>query len=597
MDHFIPHSQIVEIQQAIDIVELISDYIPLKKTGANYRTLCPFHEEKTPSFTVNPNKQIFHCFGCHKGGNIFSFIMAHEKVGFPEAVKMLAERSGIKLAISQPRNDATREKRAEFLKTNRLVTNYYHRCLLQSQEADIALTYLAQRGFTQAMISRFLLGYAFPGWNNLTDYAKDNNISLQYLEELGLILPRKEKNGYYDRFRNRLMFPIFNPRGGVVGFGGRVLDDSEPVYLNSPESMLFNKGKSLYGLNFVKETCQKEGKLCLVEGYTDVIMAHQCGFEWVVGTLGTALTTDHIKSIRRFVNKVIIVYDADVAGETASARSLDLFLTEEMDLFIARLPDGLDPYDCLRSKDGAKIFQKCLDDAVDLFTYRLDLIRRKYDLNNIEDKTKAVDEILETIHAIPNVVKRNLYIKQLSESMNISEDILRHRFKIMGKKNASDSKTDSSASFFKPAISLQDRDIRIGEGLIELMLIKNEFIPIIKDSIEMEDYPTLLSRQLAEKIFENYEQEGQVNVEGILNYVADNLELSSAIVKISQKTSIGDCDKHLRNLLFDINKRRGQMRENPLLKQQLKDANLKSDDKSINRLLKKLEEMKIAGSK
>jgi DNA primase len=621
MDHFIPHSQIVEIQQAIDIVELISDYIPLKKTGANYRTLCPFHEEKTPSFTVNPNKQIFHCFGCHKGGNAFSFIMAYEKVGFPQAVKILAERSGIKLAIAQPRDDATREKRTELLKINRIVTNYYHRCLLESQEAEIARAYLSKRGFTQAMISRFLLGYTLPGWSNLVDYAKDTKISLKYLEELGLILPRKEKNGYYDRFRNRLMFPIFNPRGGVVGFGGRVMDNnSEPTYLNSPESMLFNKGKSLYGLNFVKESCQKEGKLCLVEGYTDVIMAHQYGFEYVVATLGTALTTDQIKSIRRYgVNKVVVIYDADLAGNTSSERSLDLVRTAvneifktfqrhgeyknwdfydndyEIDLFVARLPEGLDPYDCLIQKNGKAIFQKCLDEAVELFTYLLEEVQHKYNLNHIEEKTKAIDEVLETIHTVPNIVKRNLYIKQLSEAMNISEDILRHRFKTTEKKRPAESRTTLSSAVIKPLTPLQEKDIRAGEELIELMLIKNEFIPIIKDSLDLEDYPNLVSRQLAEKIFDNYEEENCVSVESLLNYVADNSELASAVARISQKASIIDCDKHLRDLLSYINKRRGQMIENPVLKQQLRDAQLKGDHKSINHLLTKLQ--KIATSK
>ncbi len=589
MDRFIPHSQIVEIQQATDIVELISNYIPLKKAGANYRALCPFHEEKTASFSVNATKQIFHCFGCHKGGNVYGFVMAYEKVEFPQAVKILAERAGIRLATNQPKDDASREKRAEFLKVNRLVTNYFHECLLKSKAAEPARAYLAKRGFTQGMIAKFLMGCALPGWSNLVGYAREKNIPLKHLEELGLILPRKEKNGYYDRFRDRLMFPIFNPRDGVVGFGGRALDDSEPVYLNSPENILFNKGKSLYGLNFAKDACEKAGQLCIVEGYTDVIMSYQHGFEYVVATLGTALTTDHIKSIRRYVNKVIVVYDADAAGKMASARSLDLFLAEEMDLFVARLPEGLDPYDCLIRKDGKPIFQKCIDESVELFAYRLEVATRKYNLNNIEEKSKAVDEILDTIGAVPNPVKRNLYMKQLSGTVNISEDVLRGRLKLKAKRSGGDSRTESPAL---PPLPSQQRDIQAGEEIIEIMLTRNEFIPIIRQSVGLEDYPTDRSRQMAEKIFENYDTDGKVTAESLLNFVADNPELSGTVTRIAQESAqknISDYDKYLREWLSFIEKRRKRTKDRPELKQQLKEAQLKGDQVAINLILSKLQ--------
>ncbi|MDI6733775.1 MAG: DNA primase [Planctomycetota bacterium] len=592
MEHFIPHSQIVEIQQATDIVELISDYIPLKKTGQNYRALCPFHEEKTPSFTVNPNKQIFHCFGCHKGGNVFSFVMAYEKVEFPQAVRTLAQRSGIKLINERTKDDAGREKRTELLKVNRLVTDYYHRFLLNSDENSLCMAYLKKRGFTTGLISRFLLGWAPPGWDNLLNYAKDKNISLRYLEELGLIIERKEKDGYYDRFRNRLIFPIFNSRGGVVGFGGRALDENDqPVYLNSPENILFSKGKSLYGINFARESCGKIGMLCLVEGYTDVIMAHQNGFEWVVATLGTALTIEHIKLLRRFVNKVIVVYDADVAGEMASARSLDLFLAEEMDLFVATLPEGLDPYDCLVQKNGKEIFQKCLDEVVELFTYRLELARRKYNLNNIEEKTKAIDEILETIAAVPNIVKRNLYIKQLSETMRISEDILRNRLKVKTKnyRTSTDVSSPDSSVAILPS---QQQDIRGGEQIIEIMLTRNEFIPIIRDSVDIKDYPTEESRKLAEKIFENYKEEGKVTIENLLNYLGSDLELSGIATRIfsgAVNKNINDYDRYLRECLGYIERRRRRMVESPHLKKQLKEAQLKGDNKAVDSILSRLQ--------
>jgi DNA primase len=589
MDRLIPHSQIVEIQQATDIVELISSYIPLKKAGANYKALCPFHEEKTASFSVNATKQIFHCFGCHKGGNVYGFVMAYDKVDFPQAVKMLAERAGIRLANNQPKDDVSREKRAEFLKVNRLATNYYHECLLKSRAAEPARVYLAKRGFNQSMIAKFLLGCALPGWSNLVGYAREKNIPLKHLEELGLILPRREQSGYYDRFRNRLMFPIFNPRDGVVGFGGRALDDAEPVYLNSPENILFNKGKSLYGLNFAKESCQKSGQLCIVEGYTDVIMSCQHGVEYIVATLGTALTTDHIKSIRRYVNKVVVVYDADAAGKMASARSLDLFLAEEMDLFVARLPEGLDPYDCLIRKDGKPVFQKCIDEAVELFAYRLEVVKHKYNLNNIGEKSKAVDEMLDTVGAVPNPVKRNLYLKQLGEVVGVGEDILRGRFKLRAKKPAGDRAPEAVVL---PPLPVQQQDIRAGEQIIEIMLGRNEFIPVIKNSVNLDDYPTDLSRRIAEKIFENYNDNAQVTAESLLNYIAADIELSSAVSRIDQEAAqkkISDYDQYLRDWLSFIEKRQRRTKERPALKQQLKEAQLKGDQAAINQILSKLQ--------
>jgi DNA primase len=582
MERFIPHSQIVEVQQLTDIVELIGGYLPLKKAGANYRTLCPFHEEKTPSFTVNPQKQIFHCFGCHKGGNVFTFVTAYEKVSFPEAVRMLAERRGIKLSSYGIKDDATREKRIDLLKTNRQVANYYHRQLLESKQGEIARQYLAKRGFSAAMTARFLLGYAPDGWDNLIRYAKENVIQLKYLEELGLIVSRKEKEGFYDSFRNRLMFPIFNLRDGVVGFGGRALADAEPVYLNSPETILFNKGKSLYGFNFAKEAASRIGKLCIVEGYTDVIMAHQFGFEWVVATLGTALTTEHIKSIRRFVDKVVIIYDADVAGEKASARSLNLFLPEEIDLFVARLPESLDPYDCLVQKDGTVLFQKCLDGAIELFTYRLEIIRRKYDLDKVEEKVKAIDEILETISAIPNVIRRNLYLRQLSETVNVPEEILHNRLRARMKRTYQEPNI-TEATTEAVLLPSQQQDIKAGEQVIEIMLSKNEFIPIIKRSVRLDDYPSRESRRLAEKIFENYEREGEVTIEGLLNYLADDSELSSIAVRISDEASkkkINDPDRYLRDWLSFIDKRKKQ-NEIPSLKRELREKKGTPDEDEI----------------
>ena len=519
MGRFILEDQVLEVQQATDIVELISEYIPLKKTGANYKALCPFHDEKTPSFTVSPDKQIYHCFGCHKGGNIFSFLMAFEKVEFPEAVQMLAERSGIRLKFDEPAGQYSRDKRAELLKTNRQVADFYHRQLIGSKEGEPGRAYLQKRGFTQGTIGRFLLGYTSPAWDSLLSYARQNKISEDYLSELGLIICSQRQNRWYDRFRGRLMFPIFNTRDRVVGFGGRVLSDGSakggesfsetgPVYLNSPESELFNKGKSLYGLNFAKDLAAKKGELWIVEGYTDVMMAHQHGFEWVVATLGTALTTNHIKAIRRFVNKVIVVYDADTAGELASARTLDMFLAEEVELAIAQLPQGLDPYDCLVQK-GPEVFKQCVEQARDLFDYRIDLARTKYDLTTLEGKTKAADELLKSINAIPNVLKKNLQVKKISEDLKIKESVLRARLNELSRlagagPSGRTIRPEPSAGSLARLSAVPLKDIKAGENIIEIMLEYNSLVSEVQNTLLPQDFPTPESGKAAGYIFKIY---------------------------------------------------------------------------------------------
>ncbi len=587
MSRFIPDDTILEIQQATDIVDVISESLPLKKAGVNYKALCPFHEEKTASFVVNPIKQIYHCFGCHKGGNVFSFLMEHDKMDFPTAARTLAERAGIRLNLGAPESDYTREKRAELLKINRQVADFYHRCLMGNKEGEPARAYLEKRGFNKSMIARFLLGYAPPGWDNIIQFARKQNINLNYLEELGLILPRREKNGHYDRFRNRLMFPIFNTRDRVVGFGGRALDDSEPVYLNSPESSLFSKGKTLYGLNFAKDPAAKSGKLYVVEGYTDVMMAHQHGFESFIATLGTSLTPNHIKSIKRFVDEVVLVYDADEGGEVASERVLGLFAPEDMDLFVARLPAGLDPYDCLTQK-GREVFRKALDSAQDLFTCRLDIAKKRYKLSNTEEKTKAVDEILAFVRAVPNVVRRNLYLKQLSETFNIRDELLRIRLRETPRKNQPESARAKTAMTVS-ALPSAEKDA--AEEIIEIMLARNEFIPIIRKLFEHNDYPMPEAKLVIEEIFKAYDRHGKVTVPILLSFIAATPDLTGWVVQITEQCKLKDgtnYKEHL-NLLASFLKKKRQSEKSALLKQQLREAQINGSQTEINRILKELQ--------
>lgn len=585
LGRFITDDQILEVQRSTDIVDLISEYIPLKKAGANYKALCPFHDEKTPSFMVSSSKQIYHCFGCHKGGNIFTFLMAWEKVNFIDAVKLLAERSGIKLFFKEPEETSAEAKRAELLKTNRLITDYYHRNLIDSGDAGArsARAYLKRRGFSQGFISRFLLGYAPDGWEHLINFARSQDIKDDCLTELGLILPRKDGQGYYDRFRHRLIFPIFNTHDRVIGFGARALDKTEPVYLNSPEGALFSKGKTLYGLNFAKESVAKSGRLAIVEGYTDVIMAHQSGFEWVAATLGTALTEYHIRLIRRFVNKVVLVYDRDQAGEIASNRTLDLFLAEEIDLLIAQLPEGLDPYDCLVQK-GVETFRKSLGAAQDLFSYRLETVKAKYNLSNFNEKAQAIDEILDTVRAVPNIIRRDLMIKKLSEETHTRETFLRMRLKEKrtGRQVVPGESADSFTSLYRL------NEIKAAEDMIELMLTHNELIPQAKERLAPEDLSDESLNRITRELFQLYEKYDKVNHQMLVALLSPEPELANRVVEILQRAATQtqtDYKKYFEECLSFFTERRRRLKDESRLKERLKDAERKGDKKEIDFLL------------
>jgi len=364
MVNFIPQEKIAEIQQASDIIQIISEHVHLKQSGRNFLGLCPFHSEKTPSFTVNPEKKLFKCFGCGEGGTVFQFIMKQEGVDFVEAVKLAASKSHIDLSHLQ-NNKKTSFSTAE--KTNLVnITNFaakfYHSILLNSEYGKVARDYLQKRQINDQSIKNFCLGYAPNSWDALLKTCKERNIPTELLEKAGLIIPKKEGNGYYDRFRNRLMFPILDARKQVVGFGGRSLDDSLPKYLNSPETVLFNKSNVLYGIDIAKNVLLKQHRVILMEGYTDVIMAHQHGIDWSVAVMGTSISKQHLRQLRQYCSQVILLLDSDIAGQKSSDRNLDIFIEEEFDVKIAQLPKDFDPCDFLVA-EGAESFFSCVNSA------------------------------------------------------------------------------------------------------------------------------------------------------------------------------------------------------------------------------------------
>ncbi len=421
MGTFLPDEWIDEVREKNDIVDVISEYVLLKPQGKGFFGLCPFHAEKTPSFHVNPEKQLYHCFGCGAGGNVFTFVMAMEKLDFMEAVKFLAERAGMALPQTTQAEEFIRSKnrRDRIYQINREAARYYHRMLF-SPEGGRALSYLKSRGVDLNTIRRFGIGYAPDGWEN----AKQHLLSLGFEEELlvesGIAVSSKGRS--YDRFRNRVVFPIIKPRGLVVGFGGRVLDDSLPKYLNSPESAVFHKSSTLFGLNLIRGGSSLD-HMIIAEGYMDVVTLHRFGFKNAVASLGTSLTQQQAKLIRRYTQQVYIAYDGDTAGQKATLRGLDILQDAGLRVKVILFPEDMDPDEVLR-KYGAEFFKKLMDKAVSLVDYKLDRLRSQYNLDIPEGRAGYATEAARILVQIPNLLERDVHIQRLETQTGFSSRLL-----------------------------------------------------------------------------------------------------------------------------------------------------------------------------
>ncbi|HSB68561.1 MAG TPA: DNA primase [Candidatus Methylomirabilis sp.] len=419
----IPEDVIAEILQRTDIVELIGAYLPLKAAGRTHKALCPFHNEKTPSFVVNPERQIFHCFGCGEGGDAITFLVKHEHLTFPDAARFLAERAGITLpAWRGGGGSPAADGRLTLLEVQRQALEHF-RENLQGPEASAAREYLAGRGITPAIIERFQLGYALPRWDGLLRALKKRGHPDGVLEAAGLTLQRQSGSGHYDRFRNRLMIPIWDVSGKVVGFGGRALDSSEVKYLNSPETATYRKGTHLYGLNLAARAIRERKQAIVVEGYFDAIMLHTHGFEQAVATLGTALTTDQARLLGRYASTVVLLFDPDAAGIGAARRNLEHLINVDLEWHIVLLSEGLDPDAFLRAR-GAPAFAAALDGAQDLVEFFLDRRVSGLDMADPLQQARAVDGLVELLSTIDNPIRREGYIRRVSQWSAITDRTL-----------------------------------------------------------------------------------------------------------------------------------------------------------------------------
>ncbi|MGB2868858.1 MAG: DNA primase [Bacteroidota bacterium] len=421
----IPDEKIEEIRSATDVVDIISQHVKLKKRGKNYIGLCPFHSEKTPSFTVSKEKQMYHCFGCHKGGNVFTFVMEVEKVSFVEAVRSLAERVGI--ALPEPgAADAAQQTEIENLyNVCRFAAKFFHDNLLKTDEGRGALEYFHKRGFTDETIRTFGLGYSLNTWDGLTQRASREGIKKEDLQKAGLVRARDD-GSHYDYFRGRAMFPIFSAAGRVIGFGARKLREDDPIqgkYINSPDTMIYNKSRVLFGLLQSKESIRQDENAFLVEGYADLISLFQAGIQNVVASSGTALTEDQLLLIGRYTRKLSLVYDADSAGSSAMIRGVDLALEKDLDVRVVELPQGEDP-DSFVQKHGGKEFLELAGRSVSFIDFKARAFQNQGAFATPEGKTRAVRSIVQSIAKIKDELKRNFYIKEVAQKYDVYETVL-----------------------------------------------------------------------------------------------------------------------------------------------------------------------------
>jgi len=554
-----PQHIIDEIRERADIVDVISNYVPLKKAGQSYKALCPFHDEKTPSFNVNAAKQIYRCFGCGKGGNVFTFVMEMEKVTFPQAVEAIADRIGYKIPRSEreiPEEKGAVNKKALY-EVNARATKYYS-ALLREKEGDKALQYLRKRGISESSIELFGLGFAPDAWDFLVNKVKDSKF-LETMARIGLAIKRDDAPGYYDRFRNRVMFPIYDTQERVVGFGGRVLDDSEPKYLNSPESPLFSKSRNLYGLNWAKSAIAAADAVAVVEGYTDVIMAHQNGVKNVVATLGTAMTAEHARTLKRHTRNVIVVYDADEAGQKASQRGIDILLEAELEVRVAVLPEGKDPCDFVLAK-GGEAFGQVLADAMDFFDYKISAGRKRPGFKTVSGQSDVIDDILRSVgnFTFRNLPKRELLLKKVAEAFGVSEESVRRRLITT---SAPARKAAETAASSAPKRRLED-------CVIELMLAAPEYIA----KVEQAGWAALFAdegrRAIAEEILKMHVDRGSVEVADLMNRLQEPTlsqiiaEIESYIsAKIDHEKLYADCARQFQKILDarEVNRRFSQV--------------------------------------
>ena len=532
----IPPEKIEEIRSANDIVDVISQHVRLRKRGKNFVGLCPFHQEKTPSFTVSSEKQVYHCFGCAKGGNVITFVMEFEKVSFTEAVRSLAEKAGIVISFTEV--DQERQNEIEALyNVCRFAGLHFHNNLTKTDEGRTALEYFHQRGFTDETIRAFGLGYSLNSWDGLVHRAKEDGLDRDDLLKAGLIRVREDGRDY-DYFRGRAMFPILSTTGRVVGFGARKLREDDPLgkYINSPETPIYSKSRILYGLFHSKEAVRAQDNALMVEGYADLISLYQAGIQNVVASSGTALTEEQVQLISRYGKKLTLVYDADSAGSNATLRGMDVALAQDLDVSIVELPEGEDPDSFVR-KSGGKEFQKLLDQGVSFIDFKAKQFLRAGSFSTPEGKTQAVRSIVQSIAKMKDELKRNFYIKEVAAKYDVYESVLYRELEkwtgdrgrggtFGGPRSENAQRTNAGADQTGvPLASTERKAAPAAERDILKLLLENQsdMIEFVFSYITIADITDPQIRKIVEYLLSRFDERGPAEVTEIVGEMEDPL--------------------------------------------------------------------------
>ena len=565
-----------EVRQANDIVDVISQYVHLKRSGRNYFGLCPFHSEKSPSFSVSPDKQIFHCFGCGVGGNVITFISKIEGMNFIETVQSLAERANIQLPTLENTGDSLKEElKAKVYKVNEFTAQYYHENLYKPQ-AKIAQEYVKKRQLNNETLKSFRIGFSGK-FDELYQELKKQGFEEKEILESGLV-NKNDRGQYIDRYRNRLMFPICDVRGRVIAFGGRVLDDSKPKYINSPENVVYSKGRHLFGLNVAKKGDTK--KLLIVEGYMDVISLHQRGITNVVAPLGTALTEQQGWLLRKSAEQIILSFDSDAAGLQAKLRALDILQNMGCDLRILQVEGAKDPDEYIVKYGNAR-FQNLIEKASSIIEFKVKVLKKDLDLDNVNDKIKFLNEIAKLIAKVDNNIEREIYIEKIAKEYEISKEAIYAEVNKLTYKNVQNEKVLEKS---KPTIVHRKREIKEvserikkRENTIISILLNGDLniFQIIKQNIKPEDFQYELNNKIAKKLYEEFEK-GNSNINGIIDEL-DEEEQNQITMIMAEDYEINDIEKAIDDIMQSYEKEKLNNRKFEIL--DLLEQNTDSEEK------------------
>lgn len=551
----IPQHIIDQVKQATDIVDLVGGYVALKLRGRNYVGLCPFHQEKTPSFTVNAEKQIFYCFGCGTGGDVIAFIRNLEKISYPEAIRLLAERARIEIPRDASAPAEREDLDALYVATKMAARFYYDR--LHETQGAVAKLYLERRGFKESTLKTFGIGYAPDAWDGLVAHSRQQQMDMTVMEKAGLVVAKA--NGYYDRFRHRVMFPIINPTGRVIAFGGRQLvdDKQSPKYLNSPETPIFHKSKTLYGLYQARDTIRGLDRVLLVEGYADCISLHQYGFTNAVASCGTALTQDHAYLIRRYSPNVVLLYDGDEAGRRAAVRGGSILLEAGLNVRVTTLPPDQDP-DSYVMAFGADALRQLLDDAPTFVEFRLADSKH----GSVNRQSAVIHELMETLARIPDAIKQNLYLKEMAASLGISDDAIQKEWDKIIKRSARQEAAPRAEP--KPAAraDLPANILRAERDILRTLLTQGRArAEYVFQFLRPDDFKNPGIQQTMEHIHHRFLQDEDFKTSQILPDLPPDIQkaISRLLVEDQDQYDLDDCIAAIQ--LDELEKKREALRQ------------------------------------